>query len=493
MMSRLRILVVFGLAFIVDLSFFISPASAQDGPEHLSPFAHGAGRTYSISSWGLDAVGLNPSLLALGKAKHVELSLIPITAIGANVGSTVNHIGAIQNAFADSALSDTSMSANGYTRGDSTRTATTNYLRNNGLATNVNTRIFGASYVDPDYGAFALTWDMHAALRASLPDSLFVFLGTNAISEILQGRLTPHTVDLQAMWYSEYTLSYARNLYGTPASGDMQLLGGIGLKYVAGIEYLRVDPTSDFSINYPRQIGGQSRISANYLIRFAYPDQFAPKGFPNGFSLSYLTAATAGSGIGGDIGFTLGAFDSLNHAPWQIALSVTDIGSITWKSHTDTRGVNDTVNVSTLGTTEATLNQDINTLGGKLDTTDAPFTSLLPTTLHMAAALDLSQIGIEVPACRLSTAAELALGLTDVVGAPNHGRFGFAAMLERPASGVSFHTALGFTTQEGLDMTFALGFGFGNTFFLDFGTAGLFNLLKSDGYKDGVVRMKFLL
>ncbi len=479
--------------------FLLLPATsalyAQDGPEHLSPFAHGAGRTYSVSTHGLDAIGLNPSLLLFGEPKHIELSLIPITSIGANIGSTFSSLGAIRSALADSALSDTNISANGVTtRGDSTRQATMNYFRNNGLASNVNARLFGISYIDPELGGFALTWDMHVALRASFPDSLFVFLGTNAISQFLQGRLTPHTVDVQAIWYSEYTLSWARHLYGNPFSGDLQLLGGVGIKYLAGIEYLRVDPNSDFSVNYPRQHGGKSSVAANYLIRFAYPDQFAPKGFPDGFSLSYLTAATAGSGVGADIGFTLGAFDSLHHAPWHVALSLTDIGAINWTKHTDTRSANDTISAELKAQSTDTINSYLKALGGKLDTADAPFSSKLPTTLHMAGALDLAEIGLVIPACHLSVATELALGLTDVVGSPNHGRFGFAAMLERPAKGVSFHTALGFTTQDGLsDMTFALGFGFGNTFFLDFGTAGMFNLLKSSGYRDGVLSLKLLL
>ena len=116
----------------------------------------------------------------------------------------------------------------------------------------------------------------------------------------------------------------------------------------------------------------------------------------------------------------------------------------------------------------------------------------LPTTLHIGAALDLSAIGIEINGFHIAAAAEYALGLTDVVGAPNHGRFGFAAMLIKPSKGFSYHTAIGLTTQEGVtDATFAFGIGF-NSFRLDLGTARLSGLFARGNTKDGSLGLSFL-
>jgi|GEM_PF-2535007 len=476
---------------------------AQEEIEHLSPFAHGAGRTYALTSRGLDAVGLNPSLLALGTPRRFEITLVPISSLGLDAGPSLAQINSISNGFQGAGLSSQTLSntPDSISKGDSTRESIAGLLGNNNLSSSVDARIFGISYFDPDLGAFALTWTMHAALRASIPSELLSYIGVGALARLGQGNtLSPQQLDIQGLWYSEYTISYARTLLGTPFSGEEQLLAGAGLKYVAGIATIRMDPTSEFSANYPTAPpqGGAHSVGVNYQVYSAYPNAFNFNHLPSGFSTNLITNATAGLGLGADLGFTLGAFDSANSAPWQVALSITDIGSIRWDQNASLRTADTLVAASNSQGSKDTLNSQLKALGGTLNTSIGSFTTNLPTTVHIAGALDLSAIGITLGSLNLEAAAEYALGLTNTVGSPNHGRIGLAAIIEQPSvhagSGFSWHSALGYTAQEGVsDLTAAIGFGIANRILFDAGTDGLTALFSKSGHSDVVFGIKVLL
>ncbi|HET6401569.1 MAG TPA: DUF5723 family protein [Candidatus Kapabacteria bacterium] len=470
---------------------------AQDEIEHLSPFANGAGRTYAITSRGLDAVGLNPSLLALGTPRPFEITLAPISSLGLNAGPSLSQINSISQGLQASGLSSTDTTTNGLTKGDSTRESIANLLSNNNLSSTIDARIFGMSYSNPTFGAVALTWTMHAALRASIPSGLLDYIGVGALARLGQGdSLLPQQPNVQGIWYSEYTLSYARTILGTPGSGEDQLLAGIGVKYLAGIAAIQMDPSSEFFVNYPRSTiarGGEHSVGVNYRVYSAYPNLFNFTHLPSSFSTSLITNATAGTGFGADLGLTWGTYDSTGNSPWQVALSVTDIGSIRWDQNASVRQVDTIIAASNSQGNKDTLNAQLKALGGTLDTTIGSFTTALPTTLHLAGALDLSAIGLSLGSSKLEAAAEFALGLTNTVGSPNHGRFGLAVLFEQPGN-FAFHTALGFTTQDGItDLTAALGFGIANRILVDAGTSGLTALFSRTGHTDAVFGLKVLL
>jgi hypothetical protein len=477
-----------------SLLFFAYAACAQEETEQLSPFANGAGRTYAISSRGLDAVGLNPSLLALGTPRPFEITIAPISSLGINAGPSLSQINSVSRGF-DSLASQYIPPGSILSTGDSIRESMANLLGNNGLSSSIDVRVFGMSYYDPDLGGFALTWTMHAALEASIPNGLLNFIGVDALSNIAEGyQLPAQTLDIQGIWYSEYTLSYGRTVMGTPSSGDLQLLSGVGLKYVTGIAVIQMNP-GIFSINEPfDSAGGAYVVGVNYQIRSAYPNEINFNKLPNTFSLNLLENASAGNGVGADIGFTLGNFDSTHNAPWELAISVSDIGSIRWNKNVSVRSADTTLSPSTANVSQDSINAQLKALGGKVDTTAGSFTTPLPTTLHIAGALDLSQIGIRMDGVALGAVAEYALGLTNTVGAPTNGRFGFALTLEDPGNVFSFHTALGFTMQDGTsDLTVAFGIGLSDRVLFDVGTDGLFGLFSSTGHTDAVFGFKILL
>ncbi len=473
---------------------FASSVHAQEEMEHLSPFANGAGRTFAITSRGLDAVGLNPSLLALGSPQPFEITLAPISSLGINEGPSLKQINSVSKGFDSIASQYIPPGGSGLTTGDSTRISITNLLSNDGLSSSIDMRVFGLSYFDPNLGSFALTWTMHAALEASIPNELLNYIGIDAISNMVEGdQLPSQTLDIQAIWYSEYTLSYARTILGTPSSGDLQLLSGVGLKYVSGIAILQMNP-GVFSINNPPDpLGGHYVVGVNYQIRSAYPNEFNFNNLPSTFSLNLIENATAGSGMGADVGFTLGAFDSTHNAPWELAVSVTDIGSIRWNGHASTRTADTVLSPSSQNVTQDSINAELKALGGKTDTTVGSFTTPLPTTLHIAGAIDLAEIGISLDGIALGAVAEYALGLTNTVGAPTNGRFGCALTLEHPSSSLSEHAALGVTMQDGTkDLTVAFGIGIAHSILFDVGTDGLTGLLSKTGHTNAVMGLKVL-
>jgi hypothetical protein len=483
------------IALVLALLLSTCTAYAQDEMEHLSPFAHGAGRTYALTSRGLDAVGLNPSLLALGTPRPFEITLAPISSLGINAGPSLKQINSVSKGFDSISSQYIPPNGSGLTTGDSTRLSITSLLANNGLSSSIDMRIFGMSYCDPDLGGIALTWTMHAALQASIPNQLLDFIGVGALGKIGEGyELTPQTLDIQALWYSEYTLSYARTVLGTPSSGNLQLLSGVGIKYITGIATMQMNP-GIFSINSPPDPRGEHYVvGVNYQIRSAYPNEFNFNNLPSTFSLNLIENATAGSGVGADIGFTLGAFDNAHDAPWELAVSVSDIGSIRWNSNVGVRTADTTLSPSTQNLSQDSINAQLKALGGKTDTTAGSFTTSLPTTLHIAGAIDLSEIGLRIAGVEIGAVAEYALGLTNTVGAPNHGRFGFALTLERPGTVFALHTALGMTMQDGTnDLTFAIGIGLWDRVLFDVGTDGLTGLFSSNGHTDAVFGFKVLL
>src|SRR5690349_16350068 len=104
----------------------LSPFSlhAQEGYEHLSPIAHGAGRTYVVTSRGLSAVGLNPALLDYESDKTLQLQLFPASAYGLDAGPSFSDATALSDVF----------NFKGGQISDSTRKRITNLLSNGKLS-----------------------------------------------------------------------------------------------------------------------------------------------------------------------------------------------------------------------------------------------------------------------------------------------------------------------------------------------------------------------
>lgn len=475
-----RSLPAFFSAIFLTALLLCSPsinAYAQEGYEHLSPLAHGTGRSYSLTSQGLDAVGLNPALLGLEQDKHFQISIFPISAFGIDAGPSFRDVSALSNVF----NSNQTFSA------DSARNAFLNLVSNHKLSGRGDARIFGLYYYMPSIGGLALTWTSHAGIRADVPQEFIDFFGSDqAISNILTKELsTTSPFDIQGIWYNEFGGSFGKTLIhdSTGFLHDFSIGGAI--KYVVGIGYMGIDPD-----NYLRLIPRNSATEfvANYKMRFAYPDEFDPTKIPNRFSFDILSSQSAGSGIGFDLGTTIGLIALANNQPaLRLSVSACDIGSIKWDKNTQIRHAD---SVDFYVATQAAKLQDIvdslSRLAGKLENVSS-FTTPLPSVLRIGASLDLAGIGINPLGTNFIGTVEYSTGLTDVVGSPKNDRIGVGFLIDRPSPTIGLRGGIGYALNNNGkgDVTLALGTTILDHVVVDIATAQLSSLLgNSDGNTD---------
>jgi len=431
------------------LAIVLYPLSlfAQEGYEHLSPIAHGAGQTYVVTSRGLSAVGLNPALLGIDDGNTIEVQIFPASTFGLDAGSSFSDVNALSGVFGTNISHFT----------DSSLTSIANLMSNGKLSGRGDAEIFGVSYRVPEVGAFALTWTTHAAVRSIIPDSFLLF-ARNAEANLLTVPNNIDNFDLQGMWYSEYSLSFGRTLeIGRDSSSFLKNISvGGAIKYVSGIAYLKVD-----NGNYIHTTPGNERVilAVNFDEHSAYSSNFDPQHVPNRFSFNFLTTNSAGSGAGADIGVCLGLWSNKHGTPTVLlGLSATDIGSITWSQNATERiadHLTDTINYGNVSRIQD-VTDSLKKLSGTLKNVSS-FTTPLPSMFRAGLMIDLDAMGFEWGAFAPRIAMEYANGLTDLVGSLKSGRLGAGLTLER-AGNIGMRLAGGIVIESGsADLT--LGFG----------------------------------
>jgi hypothetical protein len=457
--------------FFSFLFFTIVPLSlfAQEGYEHLSPYAHGAGRTYVVSSRGLSSVGLNPALLGIDNEKTVEIQIFPISTYGLDAGPSFSDASSLSHVFNSKSFNDSDLST------------ITDLISNNKLSGRGDAEILGVSYRNPDLGAFAFTWTTHAGLRTEIPQS-FIDFAHNAPYELLQSSSSIQDFDLQGIWYNEYSISYGKLLeVGKDTTSFFKNISvGGSLKYVSGIAYIKVE-----SGNYIRTTAGNERVA--FAINFdefsSYSSNFDPQHVPNRFSFDFITNNSAGSGIGADIGICGGFFANKRGNPTVLfGLSITDIGSITWTQNATERiadHINDTVLFQAFAGQKI---QDVTDSLAKLSGTVkhlSSFVTPLPSMFRTGILIDLDAMGIEWGAFGPRIAIEYANGLNSLVGSLKNGRLGAGLMLERQGN-VGLRLNGGFVLEKNAtDITLGFGITLFKFFDIDIASAHIMQFFKS--------------
>lgn len=453
-------------AMVCPISLF-----AQEGYEHLSPIAHGAGRTYVVTSRGLSAVGLNPALLGYDNDKTIEIQVFPLSAYGLDAGPSFSDASALAGVF----------NLNGGQISDSTRKRISDLLSNGKLSGRGDAEILGISYRLPTVGTFAFTWTTHAGLRTDIPQSFLDFF-INAERQLINSDGNTFTnFDLQGLWYSEYSASFATSIYqssDTSAFLNNFSIGG-AVKYVSGIGYLQLDPNNSFSY---RPSGGFSHIVVNYIVRSAYGAGFDPSKIPNHFSFDFLTSNQAGSGVGTDLGIALGFFGSrAGHSAVLLGLSATDIGTITWSKNATERTADHLtrdINVPSSSNEIKALNDSLAALSGTLRSVSS-FSTPLPSMFRAGAQIDLDAMGIEWGFFVPKIAIEYATGLTNIVGSLKTGRFGAGLTLEKTGN-IGLRLNGGFIIEQNAsDITLGIGITVFKFLNIDLASAHLGEFFKS--------------
>jgi hypothetical protein len=435
---------------LLILIMIFSPVAvfAQEGYEHLSVTAHGAGRTYVVSSRGLSAVGLNPSLLGIDDdEKSLEIQLFPLSAYGLDAGASFSDVNALSGVFSTGISHFT----------DSSLTNIANLLSNGKLSGRGDAEILGALYKVPEIGTFAFTWTTHGAVRADIPQS-FLDFAQDAEAKLLQYPNSIDNFDLQGMWYSEYSLSFGKTLeLGIDSSTFLKNISvGGAVKYVSGIAYLKVD---NGSYIHTSPGGGQVYVAVNFDEHSAYSSNFDPKNVPNHFSFGFLTSNSAGSGLGADIGFCLGLLSNNHGTPTVLfGMSATDIGAITWNKNATERIADHLYDTIVYGTAQKIqdVTDSLKRLSGTLRNISS-FTTPLPSMFRAGLQIDLDAMGADWGVFAPRIAIEYANGLTGLVGSLKNGRLGAGLTLERTGN-IGLRLNGGFVIESGAsDLTLGAG------------------------------------
>lgn len=188
--------------------------------------------------------------------------------------------------------------------------------------------LLGFSFQKEKIGGFALTvrqrvrWNNKLNLTASeflfdgynapyfelIPDSIAATGDTIGYAKVPQkASLLYHPSEMSHIMYTEYVLGYGRKLVD---KDNFKFYAGVDIKYLRGYGMLQYNSIST------NQAEGYQALSPGYGVSYNEPT-------PSQMSGGGLQ--TAGSGFGFDIGLSFEVYKKT-----KIALSVIDIGSITW-------------------------------------------------------------------------------------------------------------------------------------------------------------------
>jgi len=349
----------------------------------------GMARTFTASSRGLDAIGLNPANLALDdRGSNVTLQIAPF---GFRAGSDLINYGIYQDYFTGM----DSLAANGqpYVDKNGKRVRIAKPLTQSDKDAILGLFPGGIAHTqfDFDITEFGFTVQSHkiGGIGFSVSDQVGVNLDIpEGYLKMLLDAFPPngatYTLDntsITASWLREYNLSYARML-PVELKWVKNISVGIGIKYVQGFGYfgtnhyagsIQVAPVTD-SLTNGKTIVLPGPLTGN--VDFLQYQSHIPFD-----SVANNLMKPAGTGIGFDFGVSGEVFQAL-----RVGVSLTDIGKVTWNKYTKAIVGKGGFSVSDFNQQDSVKN------AFKGETTDTTaFKTSLPGALHVGAAFQVDE------------------------------------------------------------------------------------------------------
>jgi hypothetical protein len=428
----------------------------------------GMGRTMNATSRGVDALDINPANIALPDGGGFTLNLV---SAGARVGTDLVDYGIYQDYF--TGVPDSSGKRVKRYLTDADKKNILDQMPDfpeNRVAAEGLWPCF--TFQNPVFGGIGFSMTDHAGSTSTLTKDFFrqaVFgISENGDAFDFSG------THISAWWYRSYTLSYARKL---PVKIRFlnDLYAGIGVKIVQGFGIFQTDRQKSTLSIYPDSTGFQYNLKGNidYLATHAGVDffnnndsvQVKPTPFP----------APAGTGTGFDIGFSGGLLNGM-----RLALSVTDIGKITWnKNVLENVGVGSIEFTKDLGTVKDSVEKIVK---GE-PRPGAAFSTSLPTALRLGVSMQLHRLPFlkRTMSIPLLVAIDYTQGLNESLGNTTNPRFSLG-MEYRPVWVLPVRTGLEF--GGGDKVRWALGFGIDlHSFSLDFATDNFTTVLTPRSFQ----------
>jgi hypothetical protein len=352
----------------VSLSAFAVLSLHAQGGDRSNIAGLGMARASTVTSRGVDAIGINPANLAIPDSSVFSLTVFPF---GARLGTDFLPYGLYRQ----------------YLTGVSTDSGTVGYFLTDpdkerilsGFSSGVGTingdmdlKLISASVYGAGFGSLGLgIFEKLDAKGALSRDYLrFLFYG-NAPGQAFNFAST----DVRAWWLREYSLSYARSFEN--AFGLNVLALGVAAKYVTGFGYFDLEHVNTSFITSNQDVVAGH---AEYLSHRAGTD-FLSSGTGSSFT---PFPSPGGTGWGFDFGIhtKLSSFLSFG-------LSVTDIGSVEWTHNARERRANADFTID--GVFSKAQQDSLDNLVKGTDQKVSSFGTQLPTAAHVGVALQLGQ------------------------------------------------------------------------------------------------------
>lgn len=452
---KTRHTVIMSIAVLLVFSISIATAGHRTNVRGV-----GMAGTFVASSYGLDAVGINPANLAL-KDASVTLSIAPV---GVHAGSDFLNYGLYNKYFTGV---ETASGRVATYLDDAAKQDILNSF-NNGvgrISADVSARLLGIAIQFPSIGGFAFTITDHIAGAAYIPKEYVQFA--------LYGNTPNSNYDFsetsaQASWTRQYALSFGGSIPG-PSFLDWMAIGA-SVKLVQGFGYYEF---GKFNTSLHTAENGVLTGRVSYVSKFAGKD---PNN-PNGFSIGVFGMPVAGQGTGFDLGVSGGTESGLT-----FAISLTDIGKVNWEQNIEERYADTTLVVEDPRDVEngSAIRGALNgkTRSGEL------FSTSLPTMFRAGVAARIDKFVEWIPG-EFTLAADFNQGLADGPGISRRGRFSTGAEW-KPFSFIPIRSGVSFGGIDGMNYAFGFGLHFG-FFELDLATENMELLWSPDNFSHGSI------
>lgn len=457
--------------FVLVLLSVVTMTTLFAGGDKYSPRLVGMGRTFTATSRGLDAVGVNPANLALDdRNATVTLNIAPI---GFSIGSDLFNYKIYNDFFTgvpDPANPDQRIARvlSAQDKNDILG------LFPEGIAKTqmkFETAPIGVSLQIGNFG-FAIVPSVQSAINLDISEGYFKFL-LNGLGENGSYYSLNNTA-INASTVAEVNVSAAYMLPVTFPNVD-EIAVGVGVKYMQGLFFVSTERynASLQSFVYKSDPGNGQLIIDSMKLKSNFD-------FLQFFAVDTNDYQPVGTGTGIDIGLSALLFNSV-----RVGASVTDIGSITWNKYT--KAVTGRSSIELAGLDKGGLDSLSNAFKGETkDTTE--FTFDLPTAIHIGVEMRVDEVFDVIP-FRWTVAADGHFGLNDVAGNTKTPQFGLGMELDPLAGWLPFRTGIMLGGRD----RFAWSAGFGihilNTFDIDFATQSIAIMTNPESFRTGSFTM----
>ena len=411
----------------------------------------GMGRTMNANSRGVDALGINPANIAIPDKGNFNLNLAPS---GIRVSTELLNYGLYQEYF-------TGVDSVGKRWAKRLETADIDKILSQ-MPNLPKTRIeaeamVGASFQHPFIGGFGFAIIEHAGAAITLSKDFFrmAAFGLEPAGSVYMFDGT----EASAWWYGEYNVSYGRKL-PVDIRFLKDLYAGIGIKFVRGYGISQpINQKSSFG-NYPDPVNPLQytlRGDIDFLTTHAGVDFMND----NTGAKFNLFPDPVGKGTGFDIGLSGELMNGV-----RVALSVTDIGKITWDKNVIESYGSGSINIT--GATNNLEDTLKSIFKGKTRPGEA-FDTYLPTALRLGIATEASEIPfLNFLPGKLILAFDYLQGFNESLGNTTKPRFSLGTEY-RVFSVLPLRTGLAFGGGDKVRWAFGFGLDLHN-FSLDFAT-----------------------